>query len=39
MIVQNENPLSSLVERIKTEHLKRQCSLIYEDKWYYKGGI
>jgi hypothetical protein len=39
MIVQNENPLSSLVERIKTEHLKTEYSPIYEDKWHYEGGI
>jgi hypothetical protein len=39
MIIQNENPLSSLVEGIKTKHLKIEYSPIYKDKWHYKGGI
>jgi hypothetical protein len=39
MIIQNENPLSSLVERIKTEYLKTECSPIYKDKLHYEGGM
>jgi hypothetical protein len=41
MIAQNENPLSSAIERTKTKHLKTEYGRIriaYRgDKWHYEG--